>query len=238
MNEEAEDKARKVRDMFGAIANRYDFLNHFLSANIDRRWRNVFFEEIRKRVFTPRPKILDVGCGTADLSLLFSRLGPVFGCDFSQPMLRMGAHKIAGSAPHEPITLLSADALALPFASSSFDIVVSAFVLRNLADIDRGLQEMRRVMRPGGILGILEFGMPRKAIFAKLYRLYFHKILPGLGRLLSGVDGPYEYLQRSVQAFPPVEALSKRVEQAGFVKVEYRRLTAGISVFLVGVAPE
>ena len=237
-NKEDDDKALKVRDMFGTIANRYDFLNHFLSANIDRRWRNVFFEEIRKRVLVLRPRILDVGCGTADLSLLFSRLGPVFGCDFSQPMLRIGVKKIAGSAPHEPIVLLGADALALPFASSSFDIVVSAFVLRNLADIDRGLQEMRRILRPGGIVGILEFGMPRKPIFATLYRLYFLRILPTLGKLLSGVDGPYGYLPGSVQAFPPVEALCKRVERAGFVDVEHRRLTAGIAVLLAGFAPE
>jgi demethylmenaquinone methyltransferase/2-methoxy-6-polyprenyl-1,4-benzoquinol methylase len=182
--------------------------------------------------------VLDVGCGTGDLSLLFSRLGPVFGCDFSQPMLRIGKNKIAGSAPHKPITLISADALALPFASSSFDIVVSAFVLRNLGDIDRGLQEMRRVLRPGGIVGVLEFGMPRKPLFAALYRPYFLRILPALGKLLSGVDGPYEYLQRSVQAFPPVEVLCKRVEQAGFMDVEFRRLTAGIAVLLAGFAPD
>jgi len=230
------EKSRRVRDMFGAIAGRYDFLNHFLSANLDRQWRQTCVEEIRKRIAVPRPRILDVGCGTADLSLAFSRLGPVVGCDFCHPMLRLGARKIAESDKRLPVSLLEADALVLPFAGASFDVVVSAFVLRNLADIDRGLREMRRVLRPGGFLGILEFGMPRIPLLAALYRLYFLKILPKLGRLISGVDGAYGYLPTSVQAFPPVEELKKKVERAGFGDAEYRLLTAGIAILLVGKA--
>jgi demethylmenaquinone methyltransferase / 2-methoxy-6-polyprenyl-1,4-benzoquinol methylase len=230
------DKSLKVRDMFGAIAGRYDFLNHFLSVNIDRRWRQICVLELGKRTETARPIILDVGCGTADLSLAFSKLGPVIGCDFCHPMLRVGAHKIVSRARHFPISLLGADALVLPFAASSFDIVVSAFVLRNLTDIDRGLQEMRRVLRPGGLLGILDFGMPRVPLIAPFYRWYFSKILPKVGKLISGVDGPYGYLPASVQAFPPAEELKLKVEHAGFNNAEYRLLTTGIAILLMGRA--
>jgi demethylmenaquinone methyltransferase / 2-methoxy-6-polyprenyl-1,4-benzoquinol methylase len=222
--------------MFGAIAGRYDFLNHFLSANVDRRWRRICVEELGKRAGMLRPRILDVGCGTADLSLAFSRLGPVIGCDFCHPMLRIAAHKIASNGRHLPISILEADALVLPFAEASFDIVVSAFVLRNLADIDRGLQEMRRVLRPGGILGVLEFGMPRIPLLAPVYRWYFLRVLPKIGKLFSGVDGPYGYLPASVQAFPPAEALQERVERAGFKNAEFRLLTGGIAILLMGKA--
>jgi demethylmenaquinone methyltransferase / 2-methoxy-6-polyprenyl-1,4-benzoquinol methylase len=225
-----------VRDMFGAIAGRYDFLNHFLSANIDRRWRRIFVEEMGKRVGMARPRILDVGCGTADLSLAFSRLGPVFGCDFCHPMLQVGANKVASDKRHLSISLLEADALVLPFSDASFDMVVSAFVLRNLPDIDRGLQEMRRVLRPGGLLGILDFGMPRIPLLGAIYRWYFLRILPKVGKLLSGVDGPYGYLPASVQTFPPVETLQGKVERAGFANAEYRLLNAGIAFLLMGKA--
>jgi len=230
------EKSRRVHDMFGAIADRYDFLNHFLSANIDRRWRRACLREIEKRTAVSRPRILDVGCGTADLSLLFSRWGPVTGCDFCRPMLRIGAGKIAGGMRHEPVSLLEADALALPFSANSFDIVVSAFVMRNLADIERGLGEMRRVLRHGGAVGILDFGMPRIPFLAALYRFYFLRVLPRWGKMISGVDGPYGYLPRSVQAFPPVEELKQTVERAGFVNVEYKKLTGGIAILLVGNA--
>jgi demethylmenaquinone methyltransferase / 2-methoxy-6-polyprenyl-1,4-benzoquinol methylase len=230
------DKSRKVREMFGAIAGRYDFLNHFLSVNVDRRWRQICVEEMGKRVGIVHPRILDVGCGTADLSLAFSNLGPVIGCDFCHPMLQVGVHKVALHNRHLAISLLEADALVLPFADASFDIVVSAFVLRNLTDIDRGLLEMRRVLRPGGLLGILDFGMPRIPLLGAIYRWYFMRILPKIGKLLSGVDGPYGYLPASVQAFPPVETLQGKVERAGFADAEYRLLTAGIAFLLMGKA--
>lgn len=222
--------------MFGSIAGRYDLVNHFLSANVDRRWRKNCVQEIEKRISSPFPKILDIGCGTADLSLAFSRLGPVFGCDFCHPMLRIGADKIAASDTPERISLLEADALVLPFADASFDIAVSAFVLRNLVDIDRCFHETRRILRPGGVMGVLEFGMPRSSFPAALYRWYFLRILPKLGRRISGVDGPYGYLPASVQAFPAVEQLKDKAEQAGFVNVECKRLTGGIAILLIGEA--
>jgi demethylmenaquinone methyltransferase/2-methoxy-6-polyprenyl-1,4-benzoquinol methylase len=228
------ERSGRVRDMFGSIANRYDFLNHFLSANIDRRWRETCVREAEKRMRTADPRILDVGCGTADLSLAFSRLGPVIGCDFCQPMLRVGAQKLIRNGTGRSISLLGADALELPFPGDSFDIVVSAFVLRNLTDIDRGFREMYRVLRPEGIVGILDFGMPKSPLFAALYRWYFVSVLPKLGKLISGVDGPYGYLPASVQSFPPVEELRKRAENAGFNGLETRLLTGGIAVLVMG----
>jgi demethylmenaquinone methyltransferase / 2-methoxy-6-polyprenyl-1,4-benzoquinol methylase len=226
------EKSIRVRKMFGAIAGRYDFLNHFLSANFDRSWRQACVREVAKRLPPGLPRIVDVGCGTADLSLAFSSLGPVQGCDFCQPMLRIAAEKI-GKENHNPISLLGADALALPFFGESFEVAVSAFVLRNLSDMDQGLREMRRVLCPGGVLGILDFGLPQNSMMAALYRFYFQKILPRLGNLISGVDGPYGYLPNSVESFPPAAELKRMIERTGFHDVEYKLLTGGVAVLLV-----
>jgi demethylmenaquinone methyltransferase / 2-methoxy-6-polyprenyl-1,4-benzoquinol methylase len=228
------EKSRRVREMFGSIAARYDFLNHFLSVNLDRQWRQRCLREMKKRTRAASPRILDIGCGTADLSIAFSGLGPVIGCDFCHPMLSLGNKKLSQICSDHPIDLLEADALMLPFPDKTFDIVVSAFVLRNLVDINRGLGEMKRVLRPGGFMGVLDFGMPRWPLLSQLYRFYFLKVLPKAGKLLSGVDGPYGYLPDSVQAFPPIEELKLKAEQAGLIKVEYRRLTAGVAVLLIG----
>lgn len=234
--ESLENKSRHVRDMFGAIARRYDFLNHFLSANVDRRWRKICVREIERKNTVPDPRILDLGCGTADLSIAFSRLGAVVGCDFCYPMLRIGAKKISRCHCSEKVVLTGADALALPFANASFDVVVSSFVLRNLTDIESGFREARRVLRPGGLLGILDFGMPRNPVLAPFYRIYFQKILPRIGRIVSGVEGPYGYLPDSVQAFPTVEKLKDLAEDAGYRDVDYKLLTGGIAILLVGRA--
>jgi demethylmenaquinone methyltransferase / 2-methoxy-6-polyprenyl-1,4-benzoquinol methylase len=228
------EKSIRVRKMFGAIADRYDFLNHFLSANIDRSWRQTCVREVEKRISAAAPMILDVGCGTADLSIVFSRLGPVLGCDFCKPMLRVGAEKIKNHKNNYSISLISADALDLPFPSEAFDVAVSAFVLRNLSDMNLGIREMRRVLRPGGVLGILDFGMPKFPMAAALYRFYFLRILPKLGKIISGVDGPYGYLPNSVQSFPPADELKRMIERAGFGNVEYKFLTGGVAVLLLG----
>jgi demethylmenaquinone methyltransferase/2-methoxy-6-polyprenyl-1,4-benzoquinol methylase len=229
------DKAQKVRAMFGAIANRYDFLNHFLSVNLDRGWRRVCVREVSRRIKTASPKILDIGCGTADLSIAFSDSGSVTGCDFCHEMLIMGAGKVTGRGSRFPINLLEADALALPFADKTFDAAVSAFVLRNLANYRLGLDEMRRVLKPGGVLGVLDFGMPRLPLVRQVYSFYFLKILPRLGQWISGADGPYRYLPSSVQTFPPAEELMKKTEDAGFCDIRIRRLAAGVAVLLTGV---
>lgn len=227
------EKARYVRDMFGAIARRYDFLNHFLSGNVDRRWRRICVREVARRLHSSRPRILDIGCGTGDLSFAFSTLGPVAGCDFSHPMLRVGLEKVSRHATAYPIFLLEGDALALPFADGCFDAAASAFVLRNLADAGNGIQEMRRVLKPGGVLAVLDFSMPKAPVLGPLYRFYFLKILPRLGTMISGVDGAYRYLPDSVQTFPGPEELKALIANAGFANVEYRLLSGGIAVLLL-----
>jgi demethylmenaquinone methyltransferase/2-methoxy-6-polyprenyl-1,4-benzoquinol methylase len=229
-----DEKARAVRDMFGSIAHRYDFLNHFLSANFDRRWRLACVREVARLSSTPHPRILDVGCGTADLSIAFSRLGPVLGCDFSHPMLRLGVAKTANSRSPHPVHLLEGDALCLPFRDARFDAVVSAFVLRNLADISQGLSEMRRMLRPRGVLAVLDFGLPDGGIIGRLYRLYFMRILPWLGKVISGIDGPYRYLPESVTTFPRPGELAGLLEDAGFSETGYRSLSGGIAVLMFG----
>jgi len=222
--------------MFGRIAGRYDFLNHFLSGNVDRRWRRTCVKEIGRRSRVLHPKILDMGCGTGDLAIAFSDMGTVFGCDFCQPMLRLGGEKIAKGSGAGRIYLAGADALALPFADGSFDIAVSAFVLRNLADIGLGFREAHRVLKPGGFVGVLDFGMPKAPVLAPVYRWYFKKILPWIGRMVSGEEGPYGYLPDSVEKFPALRQLKEIAEDSGFRDVECLELTAGIAVLLTGKA--
>jgi len=230
-NDQPGAKARAVREMFGRIAPRYDLLNHLLSANIDHRWRRVCAGEVRKKLAALPARILDVGCGTGDLAIEFSRFGRVTGCDFSYPMLEIGRRKTREAAFGNPIDLLAGDGLKLPFRDASFDAVVSAFVLRNLSDLDNGLREMRRVLRPGGVLAALEFAMPRAPVLGSLYRLYFGRILPLFGDAVSGVPGAYRYLPTSVEAFPSPEEIMEIIAGTGFGTVESRPLSAGI-VFL------
>lgn len=236
MQDSESKRARAVREMFGAIAGRYDFLNHVLSLNIDRHWRRVCLQAVRERLSHPAPQVLDIGCGTGDLSLAFSRFGPVVGCDFCHPMLQIGFAKVARSGHEHPIRLVEGDALQLPFPDCAFDAVVSAFVLRNLANTRRGLEEMRRVLRPGGVLGILEFGLPRQRVLGGLYLLYFNRVLPCLGRIISGVEGPYRYLPESVRAFPQAEEMNGAVSEAGFTDVQFRPMTGGVAILYLGSA--
>ena len=235
----AEEKRRadEVRDMFGSIARRYDLLNHLLSANIDRRWREACVREVLRRTALPHPKILDLGCGTADLALAFPRSSPVFGSDFSRPMLDIARKKINRSGRDKRVTLLAADALALPFADGAFDAVVSAFVVRNLANRTIGLAEMKRVLRPGGVVGILDFSMPAMPLLGRLCRFYILRVLPGIGQLVSGVSGAYRYLPESIGEFPGPDELSLELVRAGFLEVGCRRLTSGVAVLWSGRAP-
>ena len=229
-------KARQVREMFGAIASRYDLLNHLLSAGIDLRWRKTCAIEVGKRLGRTDPRILDIGCGTGDLSMAFPGAARVAGCDFCQPMLEIGRGKIRNAGRSGQIAFLAADALMLPFADRCFDAVVSAFVLRNLASREQGLAEMRRVLRPGGVLGILDFSMPTAPVAGAVYRFYFLRILPRLGKVISGVDGPYRYLPESVGSFPGPAELSREIGCAGFISVEYRLLLGGVAVLLLAGA--
>ncbi|MEJ2187440.1 MAG: ubiquinone/menaquinone biosynthesis methyltransferase, partial [Gemmatimonadota bacterium] len=178
------DKARAVQGMFGAIAPRYDLLNHLLSLNIDRRWRRRAVDALTRGV-RPGGRFLDVCAGTFDLSLELARRqgfeGVVVGSDFAFPMLAQGAPKIR----HDPVAPACADALRLPFPTNSFDGAMVAFGVRNLASLDAGLREVARVVRPGGRFVVLEFTVPAWQPFRALYLAYFTRVLPMIGRLVS-----------------------------------------------------
>ncbi len=218
-------KRSRVRSLFTAIAPRYDFLNHLLSLNVDRYWRRA---AVRRLGWERRPVgvYLDLCAGTLDLATALARApgfsGTVIGADFAVPMLALGRGKATGTRP------VGADALALPFADEQFDGAMVAFGIRNLADLDAGLTEARRVLKPGARLVVLEFTTPRFAPLRALYLFYLRRVLPTIGRAVSKHRDAYTYLPESVLEFPEPEALAGRFEAAGFRDVGYERLTGGI----------
>jgi demethylmenaquinone methyltransferase / 2-methoxy-6-polyprenyl-1,4-benzoquinol methylase len=222
-----QEAARWVRAMFGRVAHRYDLANHLLSFNIDRYWRHYTVKRIGQVLTRPDARVLDMCCGTGDLLLALARerRAPVWGSDFCHPMLTAAQEKIrrTGSPSH----LFEADALRLPLADASLDLITVAFGFRNLANYDAGLEEMRRVLRPGGLAAILEFSQPRNKLFAAVYRIYSGRILPWIGGALSGSKDAYQYLPESVRNFPSAEELADQMRQAGFRKVSFERLTGG-----------
>lgn len=226
-------KRSYVRGMFTAIAPRYDFLNHVLSLNADRRWRRRAIEQLGWEQ-APGGTYLDLCAGTLDLAIELARRpgfgGRVVGADFVLSMLQLGRRK----AP--AVGVLAADALELPFAARTFDGCVVGFGVRNLADLDRGLQEIARVLRPGARAVILEFAMPQGWPVQPLYRLYFHRVLPRIGRLVSKHRDAYRYLPASVTDFPEPEALRARMARAGFARVGGEPLTCGIAALTWGEA--
>lgn len=217
--------------MFSEIAPRYDLLNRLLSLGVDLSWRRRAVALALER--RPR-RILDLATGTGDLALLLKEGAPeaqVVGADFAPPMLALARRK--AEVRGVEVDFLEADALALPFPDASFDAVTVAFGFRNFADYQRALQEIHRVLAPGGRLVLLEFPPPPKGVFGLVYRLYFGKILPFIGGLISGSFGAYRYLPESVEAFPPPEALKALMEGVGF-RVRYELLTFGVAAIHVG----
>jgi len=234
----AEDRnaaAKAVQEMFTSIAPRYDLLNHVLSFNIDRLWwwRTARrFDAILKR---PGACVLDLCCGTGDLAFALGRRAEsenakILGADFSHAMLQRAAVKGKGTT----LRWIEADALRLPFPDGQFDLVTSAFGFRNLADYDAGLREIVRVLRPGGECGILDFGEPR-GLMGEVYRVYFKKVLPKIGTLISGVRGPYAYLPASVERFPAPDEMMARMRQAGFGEASWTPYTMGVAGLYRGV---
>jgi demethylmenaquinone methyltransferase / 2-methoxy-6-polyprenyl-1,4-benzoquinol methylase len=224
--------ARAVRDMFTSIAPRYDLLNHVLSFNVDRLWWRRAARTFRHILAHPDSCALDLCCGTGDMTFALRREAgnsqtKIFGADFSHAMLERAAAKSAHSGA-SGLAWIEADALNLPFASGSFDLVTSAFGFRNLADYDAGLREIVRILRPGGKCGILDFGEP-KGLMGLLYGVYFRQVLPRLGTLISGQSGPYSYLPASVERFPEPEEMLARMKAAGFVEVSWSPYTFGIA---------
>jgi len=220
--------------MFAAVAPRYDFLNHLLSLGTDIAWRRATARALRDVLASPDSRVADVCCGTGDLSFSLGRRsqGVVLGADFCHPMLEIARRK-AGTRK-SCIHFLEADTLHLPFADGSLDAVTSAFGFRNLADYRRGIEEMRRVLKRGGRVAILEFSRVRWPVFGPLFRFYFHYVLPRVGGWISGVAGPYSYLPESVAKFPDQDALAEMLRTAGFEKVSYRNFTGGVAALHVG----
>jgi demethylmenaquinone methyltransferase/2-methoxy-6-polyprenyl-1,4-benzoquinol methylase len=226
----------RVRRMFGEIAGRYDFLNHFLSLGIDRSWRR---RTVRRVPPQPGAPILDVCTGTADLALAYWRASrgnvPIVGADFCRPMLAVGRQKCQRAGAQGQVSLVEADARRLPFADDTFQIVCVAFGLRNVSDTDEGLREMARVCRPGGRVAVLEFSTPRFWPLGRMYGWYFHRVLPRLGQALArNRHGAYNYLPASVGEFPQAEALLERMRQAGLHGLRLHRFTFGIAILYVG----
>jgi demethylmenaquinone methyltransferase/2-methoxy-6-polyprenyl-1,4-benzoquinol methylase len=214
-----------VRRMFDRIAPVYDTMNRLMSAGLDQHWRRV---SVRAAV-RPGDRVLDVCCGTGDLAIAAMQAGgDVTGLDFSEPMLERARRK----APE--IEWVEGDALALPFADSTFDAVTIGFGLRNLPNPERGLTELRRVLRPSGRLAILEITRPR-GLLAPFYRLWFDLLIPAAGKVLPG-GWAYTYLPASVRRFPAPQGLAKLIDEAGFEQIRWRLFAGGIVALHTGVA--
>ncbi len=223
-----------VRGMFGRIAPRYDLLNHLLSMNIDRYWRTRTVARVSSVLSTPGARVLDVCCGTGDLMLALETRGSaqVYGSDFCHPMLIAARHKVERGRSRSK--LFEADALRLPLADASLDLITIAFGFRNLANYQHGLEELRRVLRPGGLAAILEFSTPPNPVLARLYGFYSRSILPTIGGLISGSKEAYSYLPESVRKFPGADDLADQMRAAGFANVRFERMTAGIVALHLG----
>ena len=234
----------RVRDMFSQIAPRYDFLNHLLSFSLDRGWRSHTAERFHRILRRTDARVLDLCCGTGDLAFALEHervygirdagasRSTILGGDFAQPMLER-AHKKALKGGRAVI-FLAADALHLPFADASFDLVTVAFGFRNLANYDAGLREIARIEKPGGEIGILEFSEPPGGWTDGLFALYFRHILPWVGGVISGNMDAYAYLPGSVSTFPSPADLSARMEKIGFTDVRITLWNFGTVTLLSG----
>jgi demethylmenaquinone methyltransferase/2-methoxy-6-polyprenyl-1,4-benzoquinol methylase len=221
--------------MFATIAGRYDLLNHVLSLNVDKKWRRLVVKRVRAKIPTGESLILDVACGTGDLSLMLFEINGarVVGTDFCRPMLSIAAGKVPSA-----VKLIEGDALALPFKDGTFDAVTIAFGLRNLAGVESGLKELRRILKPNGWMAVLEFSRPSNAVLRPLFGLYFRRILPLLGGVISGSHGAYSYLPASVSRFPDQQQLGSLMKQAGLDQVGFENLSGGIAALHMGRRPE
>lgn len=226
--------ANAVRDMFSGIARRYDLLNHVLSVNIDKQWRRLVSEALREILEKKEAVVLDVACGTGDLSIeLRSKAkARIIGTDFCRPMLTIARDKTEKQGYEIPY--VEGDALGLAFPDKTFDAVTIAFGLRNLANVQNGLTELHRILKPDGKLAILEFSSPVVPGFRQLFNFYFTSILPRIGGAVSGSRGAYEYLPDSVSKFPDQKNLEEMMQQTGFTTVGYKNLTGGIAALHLG----
>ena len=235
----AQDEAgasREVREMFSRIAPRYDLLNHVLSLRFDVMWRKRLARRFAQILRRPDARILDVCCGTGDLAIALSDApmdsaacapSSLVAADFAHPMLSR-ARKKSRYGMRRRVEFAEADALSLPFADATFDFVATAFGFRNLANYSAGLRELRRVLKPGGWLAILEFAEPRSALFRNLFQFYFRRVLPAIGAAVSGNIQAYRYLPESVARFPAPLELAELMGRNAFDEVAFESWTAGI----------
>jgi demethylmenaquinone methyltransferase/2-methoxy-6-polyprenyl-1,4-benzoquinol methylase len=237
------DASRKVREMFAQIAPRYDLLNHLLSLQLDRLWRARAAKLLQSILVRPDAIVLDLCCGTGDLALALAHAGKarVIGADFAHPMLVRAKEKAAaqtlpaGQSAVSPMPFFEADALRLPFASASFDLVTTAFGFRNLANYEAGLREIQRVLKPGGTIAILEFTEPPDGLWGDFYRWYFCNVLPKIGGLISGQQSAYTYLPKSVARFFRPSELAALLSTVGYQSVDYRVWTFGTVALHTGM---
>ncbi|MDQ3087797.1 MAG: bifunctional demethylmenaquinone methyltransferase/2-methoxy-6-polyprenyl-1,4-benzoquinol methylase UbiE, partial [Acidobacteriota bacterium] len=217
------------------ISPKYDFLNHFLSGNTDKRWRKLVTKKLEDILENENALVLDVACGTGDLALELQKnsRAKIIGTDFCRPMLTIAQEKNA--AENLSIPYLEADGMNLSFANETFDAVTIAFGLRNFSNWQDGLRELHRVLKTGGKLVVLEFSAPIVPGFRQAFQFYFTKILPKIGGAVSGSPGAYEYLSESVARFPDQKGLLKMLLETGFSEVEYKNLTGGIAAIHLGV---
>jgi demethylmenaquinone methyltransferase/2-methoxy-6-polyprenyl-1,4-benzoquinol methylase len=234
-----QSSAAAVRQMFDTIAPRYDLLNHILSCNIDRLWWWRAARRFGHILVRPEARVLDICCGTGDMTMALLRrrptaAEPILAADFSHQMLRRGAQKF--TARRANAIPIEADALHLPVAAQSLDLITSAFGFRNIANYYAGLTEFHRALRPGGELGILDFSEP-PGVIGKLYAFYFRRVLPAIGGVLSGMGSAYSYLPSSVERFPPPSEMLALMRSAGFTEVSWTPYTFGIAGLWRGVKP-
>lgn len=232
--EDERQAATWVRGMFGSIAPRYDLLNHLLSMNIDRYWRARTVRRVAHVLSRPGARALDIACGTGDLmfALETRKRGLVYGSDFCHPMLVAARQK--AQRKRSRARLFEADALKLPLADASFDLITIGFGFRNFANYRQGLGEFLRILKPGGAVAILEFSTPPNALLARLYDFYSRNILPAIGGFVSGSKEAYSYLPESVRRFPGAEDLAGEMRSAGFANVRFERMTAGVVALHLG----
>jgi demethylmenaquinone methyltransferase/2-methoxy-6-polyprenyl-1,4-benzoquinol methylase len=223
--------------MFDSIAPKYDLLNHILSCNVDRLWWRRTSQRFHAILARPEARVLDLCCGTGDMTLALLRLRPdhgepVIAADFSPAMLDRARTKLAG----RNVRVMEADAMRLPLADNSLDLITTAFGFRNLANYDAGLKEFFRVLAPGGAIGILDFSEPG-GLVGKFYAFYFRRVLPAIGARISGVGGAYAYLPQSVGNFPAPGAMLEMMRRTGFAEVTWTPYSFGIAGLWRGVKP-
>jgi len=222
-----------VRDMFGRVAGRYDLLNHLLSFNLDKRWRARTVQRVSSILERPDARVLDLCCGTGDLLLALAAYrgsSSILGSDFCHPMLVQAQGKIAQrkiNACRLTNPVFEADALVLPLRDGSLDLITVAFGFRNLANYEKGLAEILRVLKPGGVAAILEFSQPTNRAFAEVYGFFSGRVLPWVGGMISGSRDAYSYLPESIRKFPSAEDMASAMSRAGFAHVEFERMTGG-----------